>query len=484
MNRPMVFSPETDLGVYEYSPEPDWNGVELLGYSVADGNGKSGTATIEFVVAPVNDAPNVPDLEQEISAGDTIAIDLNSVTSDPDGDLLSFALLATPLGADVDWKAAGVLAVTAKIGFKGTAAILYTVDDGNGGIVTATISVVVAGTADDLGVPELVAIVTATGSGDGSGPGEGEAELASLAFTGLDLVLGSVYETFGLFRLPFILFAATFGLSLLVGLGRDLSLLSGSVHLPMTRPERMASILVGAYGTLNARREPGRHAEVVYRFPARERDIRTTGSRARLGSGIWIELETPNGDAWVEAKFLTTEVPPDVFASDPLPQQLVERLRATIDADGDLRPLVIPRGLYIAYHAPPELIRADRLDTILAANVARSWWGRHEDHPDVTGSFATVIAHPLEASIDAYGARIDIDPSTSVPVELVNLHSLAITHPAIPGKDGWRISFDYSEGEARIFAVWREAAPNPAAVAPARPEEPRPGGSSHHPRVV
>jgi VCBS repeat-containing protein len=447
------------FGVFSYRPAPNWNGTEVLTYTAGDGHGKSASAQIEIVVAPVNDVPMASDLALNIAAGDSVVVDLDAFVVDPDGDDLTYDLPVDHFAADTEWIATGVLSLAAKVGGDGTVLLPYTVEDGHGGKAGATITINVSGVGDDLGVPELVDESTSTEvSGGGVRP-------AGLRFTGLNLILGSLNQTFGLFRLPLLLFIATFGMSLVLGLGRKISLFSGPVFLPLIASQRMACILIPAHGSLIAREAPGNHTDAVHRFPADQRDLRTTGRRAQLGSALWIEIETPDGDAWANGRSLTPQVDFGEFVSDPRPQELVTQLRAAIDSGGDLAPLTTPRGLYVSYHAPPALMRSSELEGILTDDLDRRWWRRVGDHADLTGSFKRIVAMPLAAALDAFGARAGVEPAVPTPVELTNLQSLAVGDPAVSGKDGWRIFFDYTEGEPRVFALWREDIINPAAVA-------------------
>ncbi len=447
-------------GVYEYQPAQDWNGTEILTYTVSDGTGKFAKARIEIVVTPLNDAPLATDVNYRVSAGETVLIDLAAATFDADGDVLAFDLPFSRFEAETHWIEAGLLSFGAKIGVHGTVTMPYTVDDGNGGTSGATITVLVSGIRDDLGLPEFV-----NGSGAAETRGESNAS-AGFTFTGLSLVLGSLNQTFGLFRVPLLLFAITFGLSLMLGLGTKLSLFSGPVYLPLIGSQRIACILIPADGSLIARSAPGDSADVVHRFPAGQRDLTTTGRRAQLGSHLWAELETPDGDAWVNGRFLTLQVPFARFASDSRSQKLVEELRATIADDGSLAPITVPRGLYVAYHSSPLLTRAGELGTVLAGGTERLWWSRQGDRPSLVGSFKDVVAGPLAAAIDAYGARAGAEAAAEVPIELANLHSLAVGDPTAPGKDAWRVFFDYTGGETKIIALWKEADINAAAIEP------------------
>ena len=81
-------------GSFVYTPDADFNGVDSFTYQINDGNGGTGTATVNITIAPISDAPTGTDR--------TITIDEDSeytITpadfgfSDVDGDSLNQVII-------------------------------------------------------------------------------------------------------------------------------------------------------------------------------------------------------------------------------------------------------------------------------------------------------------------------------------------------------------------------------------------------------
>jgi CSLREA domain-containing protein len=433
---------ELDDGVFSYRPNANWHGTERLTYAISDGRNPSVHQTIEIVVTGLNDAPTARDSEHSLDAGDITVIDFGELIGDVDGDALTLELTSEPEGAELQWLEPQLLELTTKVGYDGETAFGYEVSDGNGGTAAAQITLSVMGPTNDLGVPGFVSAPPPTPFTPMDEPAPAP---PALNFTGMRLVVGSVYQTFSLFRLPGLVFAGVFGLSLLLGVRREMTLHDGAVYLPPGKPGKMVTILLGADRSLIARAEPGDHSDVVHRFPARSRDLAATGRRAQLGSQTWVELSTPHGDAWVHGTYVSDQVTHAAFVADRRPRELVQQLAETMGAEGSLRSLTVEQGLYLAHHAPPELISSNELDGILCDSVGRTWWDSTGGTPMITGTFA------------------DVEPSAAIPPRIANLPSLGVAHPNVPGKDAWRIFFEYSDDEPRVFAIWKDAPTNPMA---------------------
>jgi serine protease AprX len=95
-------------GGFQYTPNPDFFGVDLFTYTADDGNGGSDTATVNLTVDPVNDAP-VADAGTDTTVTDTDGSGSEAVTldgsdsSDIDGTIVGYEWSdgATVLGSGV-----------------------------------------------------------------------------------------------------------------------------------------------------------------------------------------------------------------------------------------------------------------------------------------------------------------------------------------------------------------------------------------------
>ena len=147
-----------------FTPDAGFVGTASFDYTVNDGS--IGTATATVTVTVLADAGNLPPVALADGAGtdeDTavtiLAADLLANDSDPDNDLLSVASVGNALNGTLSLNVDGDVVFTPDADFTGTASFDYTVDDGNGGIATATVTVTVAPTND---APVAMADVTAT----------------------------------------------------------------------------------------------------------------------------------------------------------------------------------------------------------------------------------------------------------------------------------------------------------------------------------
>ncbi len=148
-------------GSYTFVPAADYNGpVPVATYTVDDGNGGTDTATLTIAVTPVNDAPVATDDANSTAEDTTLTVDaasgLLANDSDVDGDILSvtgftvdgssYAAGATASLAEGDLtiNADGSYSFVPAMDYNGPVPVAtYTVDDGNGGTDTATLTIAV-----------------------------------------------------------------------------------------------------------------------------------------------------------------------------------------------------------------------------------------------------------------------------------------------------------------------------------------------------
>ncbi|MCV6979995.1 tandem-95 repeat protein [Mycolicibacterium pulveris] len=137
-----IVSLEAD-GSFTYSPNADFHGIDSFTYTVSDGNGGTGSATVYVTVDSVNDAPVAVDdfVAVDEDSGATV-IDVLGNDSDVDGDALSVTAVGTASGGTVTL-VDGVITYTPDADFHGTDSFTYTVSDGNGGTASATVHVTV-----------------------------------------------------------------------------------------------------------------------------------------------------------------------------------------------------------------------------------------------------------------------------------------------------------------------------------------------------
>jgi large repetitive protein len=137
-------------GLITYTPNLNFNGTDIITYTITDGTGALVTATVTVTVTPVNDAPT--DGNESVSAigGSPLVIPVLANAADVDRDTLTVVSAVPSIGIVVI-NPDGTVTYTAPADFDGIATITYTISDGNGGLVTSTVTVNVAQANADIG---------------------------------------------------------------------------------------------------------------------------------------------------------------------------------------------------------------------------------------------------------------------------------------------------------------------------------------------
>ena len=135
-------------GSWTYTPDPNWNGVETLSYAISDGNGGTASATVTITVTAVNDSP-VAGADTSTIAEDSgpAALDLVTNDTDADGDSLTVTGVTGAANGAIT-SPGGVWTYTPALNYAGVETLDYTVDDGNGGTDTGTMTVTVTPVQD------------------------------------------------------------------------------------------------------------------------------------------------------------------------------------------------------------------------------------------------------------------------------------------------------------------------------------------------
>ena len=136
-------------GTIQYTPNPDFTGLDVFDYSAMDRSGAVQTAQVSVTVTPVNDAPVANDDTATVNEGETITIHAVGNDTDPDGDPLTLALSGQP-SAGTASVVDNQIVYTAGPNDAGTQQISYVVSDGNGGQDVGRVTVDVT----DAGLPE------------------------------------------------------------------------------------------------------------------------------------------------------------------------------------------------------------------------------------------------------------------------------------------------------------------------------------------
>jgi large repetitive protein len=145
-------------GVLTYTPNANFNGTDTITYTISDGNGGISTATVVVTINPANDAPVATAIApQTVLDSEVISLPVAASFKDLDGDALTFTAIDLPAGLSIspDGVISGTIDKAASQTNGGIYLATITADDGNGGVVTQTVTFTVtnpAPTADDEAV--------------------------------------------------------------------------------------------------------------------------------------------------------------------------------------------------------------------------------------------------------------------------------------------------------------------------------------------
>ena len=135
-------------GTYTINPAPNFNGFVTLSFEAVDGQGGAVAATRTFYVEAVNDAPvSVDDVLMVSEDSSSVLVDVLANDSDVDQDNLTVSSIETT-GTGVVSSDGSQITYEPAPDFHGTETISYTVDDGNGGTATSTLTVNVSSVND------------------------------------------------------------------------------------------------------------------------------------------------------------------------------------------------------------------------------------------------------------------------------------------------------------------------------------------------
>jgi hypothetical protein len=156
-----------------YTPSANFSGADSFTFTVNDGTVDSAAATVSITVTAVNDAPTAD--SQLVSTAEDTALPITLTGSDPDGDALTFTIVAQPTNGTLsgaDPNGDELVTYTPNANFNGADSFTFTVNDGTVDSAVATVSITVgavddAPTADDQSVStdqDVAVDITLTGS--------------------------------------------------------------------------------------------------------------------------------------------------------------------------------------------------------------------------------------------------------------------------------------------------------------------------------
>lgn len=231
-----------------------------------------------------------------------------------------------------------------------------------------------------------------------------------------------------------------------------------------------AVILVAENDVLNVRQAPGANQPVVATLPPTATGIRLTGQERRVTDDRWVEISLPGGGTgWVNAYYLTEQVPSSAFCADPQAAQLIVRLRqALIDGDGGLlSSLVSPaHGLDLTYLRTGNTANytSEEASWVFQSDYDMDWGTHPASGLKVVGTFQeTALPDLLDVLAETFQTRCN---STDLgggnytyawPARYRNINYLVLHKPGLPGNElswrTWIAGIEYVDGRPYLFAL-------------------------------
>ncbi len=125
---------------YTYTPAAGYFGSDSFTYKVSDGSLNSATATVSITIQRVNKAPVASALAITTNQGQSSSLTLAG--SDPDGDSISYTIVAAPAKGTLSGTAPNLTYVPAA-GYSGSDSFTYKVSDGSLSSAIATVSITI-----------------------------------------------------------------------------------------------------------------------------------------------------------------------------------------------------------------------------------------------------------------------------------------------------------------------------------------------------
>ena len=140
LTQPQHGTLEVDLltGVFTYTPDAGFVGVDSVDIKVTDGQGGEDQATVTITVTDTNDVPQISDQNFDLDENGTFSGQV--AASDADADSLSYAVVVDVSSGQLTMTSEGSFTYVPAPGFVGLDSFDVEVSDGNGGLAQATVS--------------------------------------------------------------------------------------------------------------------------------------------------------------------------------------------------------------------------------------------------------------------------------------------------------------------------------------------------------
>ncbi|MEP0870270.1 tandem-95 repeat protein, partial [Trichocoleus desertorum AS-A10] len=139
-------------GTFTYTPNANVNGTDSFTYVVSDGNGGTALGVVNLTINSVNDGPPVANADSVTTDEDTASASFNVLANDTDteGDLITLLSNTQPANGSLTSAGDGTFVYTPRANFNGSDSFSYTISDGNGGVASTTVRIIVNSVQDPL----------------------------------------------------------------------------------------------------------------------------------------------------------------------------------------------------------------------------------------------------------------------------------------------------------------------------------------------
>ena len=129
----------------DYTPAANFNGTELITYTVSDGERTDTAGTLTVTVTPVNDSPVAT--AQSVTTIEDISIEITLSGSDIDGDTLTYEIVTNPINGSVTVADNKAIYIPSS-GYFGEDTFTYKINDGT--VDSSTETVTISVTSNDF----------------------------------------------------------------------------------------------------------------------------------------------------------------------------------------------------------------------------------------------------------------------------------------------------------------------------------------------
>ena len=231
-----------------------------------------------------------------------------------------------------------------------------------------------------------------------------------------------------------------------------------------------AVILIEPEYKLNIHSGPGPGNDIVGSVSSEDSILMRTGLSSVENGILWVEVNTPSGGrGWVNSKYLTEYITPDVFCADARVLTLLQDLQEAIHSSGGelLAPLVSPThgmDVWLWEKSHPVNIDAAQARRIFESTDTYHWgYSPMGGEPETVGTFKDAVLPELtDTFVDSTEKRCNDRNILSFgepwPSTYANVNFYQVFRPSKQGEGGldwnaWLVGVEFVSGQPYLFAM-------------------------------